>query len=252
MDELEFEVDSLEGVEEAYHGFYQERDGGGFRLKVKGIDDGKELKNALEKERKARREAREELEQLREQTKDLDKMKKELDRLKAKGKDGDKDDIDQLKAAIKERQDEIEELKQAKEQRDTEYSELQAKWQQRDIREQASKVARKLAKSDPGRADVLTDYAQALAEIEDGEVVFKINGVQAEAKEVEAYLIKKYPFLVDGTGADGGGAPGSGGNGVANLLNKKSSEMSRAEKSQFISEYGFEKWQEKIRKESGK
>lgn len=252
MDELEFEVDSLDGIEETYHGFYQEKEGGGFRLKVKGIDDGKELKTALQKEREARKQAREELEQLREQTKDLDKMKKELERLKAKGKSGDQDDIEQLKAAIKERQDEIEELRQAKEERDQEYSELQSKWQQRDIREKASQIARKLAKSDPGRADVLTDYAQGLAEIEDGEVVFKINGLQAEPKEVEAYLIKKYPFLVDGTGADGGGAPGSGGNGVANLLNKKSSEMSQSEKSQFIREYGFDKWQEKIRKESGK
>lgn len=56
---LKATVESLEQVEEQYRGLYEERDGV-FRLSVEGVefeDDVKGLRSALEKERKARRDA---------------------------------------------------------------------------------------------------------------------------------------------------------------------------------------------------
>lgn len=47
---LKFQLENLDGVDSSLHSFYEQTDTG-YRLKVEGIDDGKELKNALQKER---------------------------------------------------------------------------------------------------------------------------------------------------------------------------------------------------------
>ena len=48
---LQFEVETLEGIDEGLHGLYAEHNGK-FRLSVSGIDPADELKEALRKERK--------------------------------------------------------------------------------------------------------------------------------------------------------------------------------------------------------
>lgn len=55
---LKFELDTLEGVDEAVAGLYEQK-GDKFRLKVEGIDPADELKEALRKEREDRKAAKE-------------------------------------------------------------------------------------------------------------------------------------------------------------------------------------------------
>lgn len=50
-------LDSLENVEESFHSLYVEQEDGKFKLNVDGVEDVSGLKSALEKERKARRDA---------------------------------------------------------------------------------------------------------------------------------------------------------------------------------------------------
>ena len=47
---LKFQLENLDGVDASLHSFYEQTDTG-YKLKVEGIDDGKELKSALQKER---------------------------------------------------------------------------------------------------------------------------------------------------------------------------------------------------------
>lgn len=60
---LKFEIDSLEGLDESLHGFYEQH-GDKYRLKVEGIDPADELKEALRKEREERKAAKERAEEL--------------------------------------------------------------------------------------------------------------------------------------------------------------------------------------------
>ena len=58
---LPIETDSLESVDEAARGFYQQTEDGKYRLDLDGYEDPKGLKSALEKERQAAREASKQL-----------------------------------------------------------------------------------------------------------------------------------------------------------------------------------------------
>jgi len=60
---LNFEVDTLDGVEEGYKSLYSEHEGK-FRLKVQGIDPADELKKALANERNLSKEAKAKLSEL--------------------------------------------------------------------------------------------------------------------------------------------------------------------------------------------
>ncbi len=69
---LEYQIDNLEGVDATLHPLYEEVDGK-FRLKVKGIDTGEELKNALKKERDSNKDARQKLADLEKQREEAEK-----------------------------------------------------------------------------------------------------------------------------------------------------------------------------------
>ena len=66
---LEFQRDSLDGIDASLHGLYTKTDSG-YRLDVSGIDTAEELKGALSKERESNKDAKKrlaELEQAREE-----------------------------------------------------------------------------------------------------------------------------------------------------------------------------------------
>jgi len=69
---------------------------------------------------------------------------------------------------------------------------------------------------------------------EDGSVTFELGGVQVDQNKILEHLKEKYPFLVDGSGATGGGASGSTQNGGA--VSKSFSEMTGAELSNLRAE----------------
>ena len=69
---LKFQLDSLEGVDTALHGFYDKTDSG-YTLKIDGLEDTGGLKTALQKERDSNKEAKQRLA-------DLEKLRDEAER----------------------------------------------------------------------------------------------------------------------------------------------------------------------------
>lgn len=66
---LKLQIDSLEGIDTALHGFYDKTESG-YKLKVEGLEDTSGLKTALQKERESNKDAKarlSELERLREE-----------------------------------------------------------------------------------------------------------------------------------------------------------------------------------------
>ena len=91
---LKLTLDSLDGVDEAIKSLYVEQDGK-FKLAVDGLEDTSGLKSALEKERKARRDAeqRAKLALSDEELEEVERLRSEA--AKAKGAD---EIVNQIKA----------------------------------------------------------------------------------------------------------------------------------------------------------
>lgn len=87
-------VDSLDGLDDSVKGFYEEKDGK-YRLKVEGLDDGSQLKEALQKERENSKKLEADISAMRAKQKQ-DEMKK------AEGNN----DIEAIKKQMKEAHDE--------------------------------------------------------------------------------------------------------------------------------------------------
>ncbi len=210
---LQFEIDKAahEALGEAVQGLYSAQ-GDGFKLDVEGIDDKAELKEALRKEREERASAKTKL--------------KEFEDAKTKA--------DQL--SLEEKQ-EFEKLWKAEQEKGTttakELDDLRTSIAQKDRNSEAYKIVSTLA-TDTARAEILQQ--QAMPYISHTPEGIKINGPDGEAwdaAKLTAHLKEKYPFLVDGSKASGGGATGGGtGGGAA----KTFSEYTGAELSEIRNE----------------
>lgn len=200
---LKFEVDSLEGVDDAIKPLYQEHNGK-FRLAVEGIDPADELKNALSREREERKSAKQRAEELQ---KALEA--KELAELEGQKK--------------------YEELyKREQETRNKTTAELELLRKsiaERELSESALKVAGSLTR-DAAKADLLKKEAMAYAVHSADGVKFTVDGVDVTAEQLQQHLAKQYPFLADGVQSSGGGA--SGGSNRANTGNFGGSRAERA------------------------
>lgn len=200
---LKFEVDSLEGVDDAIKPLYQEHNGK-FRLAVEGIDPADELKNALSREREERKSAKQRAEELQ---KALEA--KELAELEGQKK--------------------YEELyKREQETRNKTAAELELLRKsiaERELSESALKVAGSLTR-DAAKADLLKKEAMAYAVHSADGVKFTVDGVDVTAEQLQQHLAKQYPFLADGVQSSGGGA--SGGSNRANTGNMGGSKAERA------------------------
>jgi hypothetical protein len=204
---LQFEItkEAHEALDAAVQGLYTAR-GDGFRLEVSGIDPADELKEALRKEREERANAKTKL--------------KEFEDAKTKA--------DQL--SLEEKQ-EFEKLWKAEQEKGTttakELDDLRTSIAQKDRNSEAYKIVSTLA-TDTARAEILQQ--QAMPFISHTPEGIKINGPDGEAwdaAKLTAHLKEKYPFLVDGSKASGGGATGGGtGGGAA----KKFHDYTGAEK----------------------
>lgn len=200
---LKFEVDSLEGVDDAIKPLYQEHNGK-FRLAVEGIDPADELKNALNREREERKSAKQRAEELQ---KALEA--KELAELEGQKK--------------------YEELyKREQETRNKTTAELELLRKsiaERELSESALKVAGSLTR-DAAKADLLKKEAMAYAVHSADGVKFTVDGVDVTAEQLQQHLAKQYPFLADGVQSSGGGA--SGGSNRASTGNFGGSRAERA------------------------
>lgn len=210
---LQFEVDSLEGLDEGIKGLYSEHEGK-YRLQVDGIDDAAELKEALRKEREERAAAKTKLTEFEKAQADAERKRLE-----------EKQEFESLYKSEQENKgklaQELEDLKVniANEKRTTE----------------ALKVASQLTKDEKRSALLQKEASRFIAYTPEG---VKINGPDGEAwdaPKLTEYLKAEYPFLADGSQASGGGATGSKGSGAADkqITRSQFDKMGHQERSVF-------------------
>jgi len=203
---LQFEIESLEGLDDNQKALYVEHDGK-FRLQVEGIDPADELKNALKKERENSKSSAQRLAELESQLREAEQSKLEesqqfeqLYRSEKEQRAKDKENYESLKKQIAEKE------------RDT----------------MAVEVVSKLTR-DTAKAEALKRFAlDHMVIMPDGTV--EINGMTSI--ELSEKLKTDYPFLVDGNQASGGGA-GGGTTKPANPVEVKKGNANEMMKSAF-------------------
>lgn len=82
--------------------------------------------------------------------------------------------------------------------------------QQREVSNESFKAAADIA-VDAGSAELLAEKIASHARYKDGVVTYEIGGVEVEKSAVIDAISKKYPRLIKGSGAAGGGATGNTG-----------------------------------------
>jgi len=184
---LQFEVDSLEGVDENLQSLYSEHDGK-FRLAVEGIDPADELKEALRKER--------------EESKGYKSKAQELEQARKDAEENSLKEKQEFKTLYEREQTEKRELAEK-------YSSFEQKIQAKDRESAALKIGSQLTR-DTKRSELLQKEAMAFAKYGEDGVYFEVGGVKVDESKVIDHLTKEYPFLVDGNQSSGGGAAGSG------------------------------------------
>jgi len=80
----------------------------------------------------------------------------------------------------------------------------------------ALKIAASIG-ADEASQELLAEQAKKFIDFEDGKAVYKIGSVEVDKDTVIKTLSEKYPMLVKGSGATGGGASGSDSRGAAPL-----------------------------------
>jgi len=197
---LQYQLDKekFEALEEGQKALYKETDEG-YVLDVEGIDDGKELKEALRKEREERAEAKRKLKEF-----ETDAERKERERLEKQ------QEWEQLSKKDRERADGLEK----------QLSELKDKVANGERTTAAERVIASLidpsAEGGAKRYELLRKEAlQHIAHTSEGVKINGPDGEAWEAKQLGEHLSTQYPFLVDGRKASGGGAPGGGSGGGA-------------------------------------
>jgi septal ring factor EnvC (AmiA/AmiB activator) len=204
---LKFEIDAeaFEALDEGQQNLYSKY-GEKYRLEVEGIDPADELKEALRKEREERAAAKSKLTEYEKQQQEAEEKRL-----------AEKQEFEKL-------------WKQEQEQRNKttqELEELRHSIAQEKRKGEASKIANGLA-TETARAELLTK--EAMGFVHHTPEGIKINGPEGEAwdaHKLTAYLKERYPFLVDGSKASGGGATG-GANG-SGATGKKFNELSSSE-----------------------
>lgn len=198
----QLDKDAFAKLDEGQQALYKETEDG-YQLDVEGIDDGKELKEALRKEREERAAAKKRAQEL-----ETEAEQKERERLEAQ----------------QEYQTLYQQEQESRSKTEKELQELRDKVANGERMTTAEKAVAGLIDPElPGgerRYELLKK--EALNHIAHTPEGAKINGPDGEAWDTSAlgsYLSEQYPFLVDGSKASGGGAPGSNGGGAASQGN---------------------------------
>ena len=187
---LKLTLDTLDGVDEAIKPLYVEHDGK-FKLAVDGLEDTSGLKSALEKERKARRDAeqRAKLALSDEEMEEVERLRSEAAR--AKGAD---EIVNQIKA------------RHAKEleARTKEAQAYRAHLEKTVLESTASK----LLAEHKGNVGLLMPHIQAALRVEEADGQFQVVPANAASlEEVVAGLKSAFPAAFADSGHTGGGAP---------------------------------------------
>lgn len=134
-------------------------------------------------------------------------------------------------AAAKER-GEFRELFEKERKEKAELSEKFTAFQDQLKKEKINSAASELAGSltrDTKRAKMLSEKIASMADVNDSGVTFALGGVEVDTDALKAHITEEYPFLIDGSGATGGGAGGrNNGSGAAKAGNIAGSNSERA------------------------
>lgn len=111
--------------------------------------------------------------------------------------------------------------------------------QQKDISLATNSIAAELTK-DTSRAKLLAKEVSQYARHTDDGVVFEMGGVQVERDKIVSHISESYPFLIDGSGANGGHARGGSQNGSAEKTVTRSNfdNMDQSQRSEFVKSGG--------------
>lgn len=216
---LHMTLDNLEGVDEALHTLYEERDGK-FHLLLDGYEDPVKLKSAKDHEKRARQAAEQKVRELTEQVEQLTEKVSEIDDTKNR-KPGDvgaleqsyKDKIEKIKA----------EHKKELAARDAQISKLLV-----------DNVADTMAAELSDAPELLSEIIRKRLKAENGETrVLDANGelsaTTVEELRDELRANKKYAAIIRGSQANGGGSGGGGKGGSATKSFKDMSEKERTD-----------------------
>ncbi len=241
---LKLQTDTLDGLPEAVHGFYEKTDNG-FRLKVDGLEDTAGLKSALQKEREAAKMARE-YEKLGLKPDEIlalkaEREKAEEERARKAG------EFDQLRAKIKS-------------QHEAELAAIKAEYEAVAKSEQEARVVNGLtnALSQAGATaeglELLPNLFAGRARIEtvdnkrvvkildaDGSPMLGKGGKDATFADLAEAAIQKYPSLFKPTTKAGGGTPPTSkgaGSATKTITRTQFDTMSQGERSAFFREGG--------------
>ena len=183
---LRFEIPSLDEVDESLSPFYHQYEGK-YRLKVEGVDDAKELKTALQKERAQSKEAKERLRQ-------LEQARKEEERRVLEEKQEFKSLWEQEQARAKEVEQE--------------YLSFKEQIAQQNVRNEALSIAASEGAGDY-QTELLSEQIQKHIKMVDGNTIYEVGGVSVDKTDLVNHLKSKYPVLFRATGSSGGGTTGS-------------------------------------------
>ena len=198
---LKLTLDTLDGVDETIKPLYVEHDGK-FKLAVDGLEDTSGLKSALEKERKARRDA----EQRAKLALGEDELE-EFERLRAEAAKarGAEDIVNQLKA---------------RHQKEIEAREKQAQAYRASLEKTVlESTASKLLAEHKGNVSLLMPHIQSALRVEEAEGQFQVVPANAASlEEVVTGLKSAFPAAFSDSGHTGGGAIGGGGGGTGRTM----------------------------------
>lgn len=215
---LQFEVESLDGIDEGIQSLYSEHEGK-FRLQVEGIDPADELKAALKKERELSKMSKAQL-------KALEDSQRERDEQVASEKGEFKTLWEKEQAAKRELQEKL--------------SNFQKSSIEKDKNIKTVEVIAALTK-DEAKTEALRGIVnQYISSDEDGNVSYVKDGVEMQKSALVDVLKEKYPFLVDGSKASGGDASGNSGAGSdAKLIPREQFDlMTQAQRAKFTNSGG--------------
>lgn len=216
---LKMVLDSLDGVDEALHDSYEERDGK-FHLNLDGYEDPAALKRAKDHEKENRKKAEKDLKDLRDE---FDQFKADLEN-NNDDKNRKKGDVAALEQSYKDKIAKLEEKHNKDlEGRDAQISKLL-------VDNVADSMAAELSDS----PELLSDVIRKRLKAEGGETrVLDANGelsaTTVEELREEFRSNKKYAAVIRGSQANGGGSGGGGKGGGATKSFKEMSEKERVE-----------------------
>ena len=185
---LEFQVSSLDGIDDGIKSLYTEKEGGGFQLAVNGLEDTSGLKAQQQKLLDEAKEAKSALQIMRDKNAATERKAAE-----------DNGNFEKLFNDAETKSNTLE----------AQLKELLEQNKNKDINARAKDLA--LLSDDPNKVDMLAGVAKQYIQYGEDGITLAKDGVELTAKDIQDKLRQDYPFLVDGSKASGGGATGASG-----------------------------------------